>query len=87
MNPDKILSELEEKTELYRGQELKAEVESVLEENAIDYRQIRVGGLEVPKHKAYTYKLDDAEDSYELDVILWDGRPGHEDGSVKLEQI
>lgn len=86
MEPEEIFSELEHRAEEYEGEQLKTEVETLLSESGLDYSQTNVGGLKQPKHKSYTYEIDTDEALYQLDVILWDGRPGHEDGSVNLEE-
>lgn len=83
---EELEPELEQKAKQYEGDELKSEVEELLEESGLDYSVEAVGGLEQPKHKSYTYEVDTGEKSYELSVILWDGRPGHEDGSINLTE-
>lgn len=86
MNPERIFSELEGKAEKYKGEVLKTEVETLLSEADLEYSQTGVGGLKQPKHKSYTYEIDTGNNLFELDVILWDGRPGHEDGSIEYEE-
>ncbi|MFB6116277.1 MAG: hypothetical protein ABEK10_02085 [Candidatus Nanosalina sp.] len=86
MDPEYIEERLEEETAELDGEELKEEVEAVLDEEEIDYSNRGVSGLEQPEHKQYSYELEIGEETYRLEVILVDGRPGHEDGSVNLEK-
>ncbi|WP_414837702.1 hypothetical protein ACK3SF_05530 [Candidatus Nanosalina sp. VS9-1] len=84
MNPEYIHSRLEEKAEAFEGEELRSQVESVLDEEDVSYRRTSVGGLEQPRHKEYLYELGGDEESFELQLITYDGRPGRDDGSVEI---
>lgn len=86
MRAEDVKSSLEEKAEALHGEELKSEVEAFLNDSGIEYSVENISGLEQPQHKTYTYEVDVEGDSYELDVILHDGRPGNEDGSVELSE-
>ncbi len=86
MNPEYISSRLEEETAELDGEELRHEAEAILDEEDIDYSKIGVSGLEKPEHKQHSYELEVGGETYRLEVILADGRPGHEDGSIKLEE-
>ena len=86
MNPDYIHSRLEEKAEAFEGEELRDQVESVLDEEEIDYNLKNLGGLKQPKHKEYLYDIGLESRNFELKLITYDGRPGHEDGSIELEE-
>lgn len=86
MNPEYINSRLEEKAEALEGEELKEEVESVLDEEEINYKITSLGGLEQPQHMEYLYEIELEEESFEIKLITYDGRPSNEDGSVELRE-